>query len=101
MGFFSNLFGFGKSKVDPDYMSTAHLIPSYYSSFPVYQQKIIDTPQEKRTEKYDRLELYYYGRPLKEYYDLFVSTLNFAITSYSPTFICSFFDTIFYHFLCY
>ena len=51
MGFFSNLFGFGKSKVDPDYMSTAHLIPSYYSSFPVYRQKIIDTPQEKRTEK--------------------------------------------------
>lgn len=70
MGFFSNLFGFGKSKIDEDYMSTAHLIPTYYSSFPIYQQKIIDTPQEKRTDKYDRLELYYYGKPLQEYYDL-------------------------------
>jgi len=70
MGFFSNLFGFGKPKMDLDYMATANLIPTYYSSFPIYQKKIVDAPEEKRTEKYDRLEIYYPGRPLQEYYDL-------------------------------
>ena len=70
MGFFSNLFGFGKTKVDSDYMTTAHLIPTYYSSFPIYQKKIVQQPEEKVTEKYNRLEIYYPGKPLDEYKEL-------------------------------
>lgn len=70
MGFFSKLFGFGKNEIDVDYMTTAHLIPTFYSSFPIYQKKIVDMPEEKKTEKYDRLEIYYPGKPLKEYYAL-------------------------------
>lgn len=69
MGFFSNLFG-GKSEIEEDYLSTSYLIPIFYSSFPVYQKKIVDMPIEKITDKYNRLEIYYSGKPLKEYKDL-------------------------------
>ena len=69
MGFFDKLFGH-KSEVEVDYMSTSYLIPTYYSSFPIYQKKILEEPVEKTTEKYNRLELYYSGKPLKEYIDL-------------------------------
>lgn len=69
MGFFSNLFG-GKSELEQDYMTTSYLIPTYYSSFPIYQKKIVEAPEEKVTEKYNRLEIYYPGKPLKEYKEL-------------------------------
>lgn len=69
MGFFSNLFG-GKSGVEADYMSTANLIPAFYSGFPIYQKKIVQQPEEKVTEKYNRLEIYYPGKPLDEYKEL-------------------------------
>jgi len=69
MGFFSNLFK-TKSEVEEDYLSTAYLIPTYYSGFPIYQKKIVDIPNEKVTEKYNRLEIYYPGKPLREYKEL-------------------------------
>lgn len=70
MGFFSKLFGFGKNTIDSDYMTTSSLIPIYYSAFPIYQKKIVQPPEEKVTEKYNRLEIYYPGKPLSEYKEL-------------------------------
>lgn len=69
MGLFGNLFK-KKSGVEEDYLSTSYLIPTFYSGFPIYQKKIVETPQEKNTEKYNRLEIYYPGKPLKEYKEL-------------------------------
>ncbi len=69
MGFFSSLFG-SKSEVESDFMSTAYLIPTYYSGFPIYQKKILSQPEEKITDRYNRLEIYYSGKPLKEYIEL-------------------------------
>ena len=69
MGFFSDLFS-KKSELEQDYLSTSYLIPTYYSGFPIYQKKILETPQEKVTEKYNRLEIYYSGKPLREYKEL-------------------------------
>ena len=71
MGFFSSLF-VKKSEVEENYMSTAYLIPTFYSGFPIYQKKIVEQPVEKVTEKYNRLEIYYPGKPLKEYKDLLI-----------------------------
>ena len=69
MGFFSNLFK-TKSEVEEDYMSTSYLIPAYFSGFPIYQKKIVSPPEEKITDRYNRLEIYYSGKPLKEYIEL-------------------------------
>ena len=71
MGFFSSLFS-SKSEIEEDYMSTAYLIPTFYSGFPIYQKKIVEPIEEKVTEKYNRLEIYYPGKPLKEYKDLLI-----------------------------